>query len=235
MENEAEWRDALRGAVTGLQLRSENDLERFGQRVASSAKRLCPVDTGRLRSSITTTGVQHESDDVAYVEVGTNVKYAHYIEFGTSRMSPQPFLRPALLANAVLGLAGRVDAVGVVAKAQRKDRAATKAGERAAAAAYKASPEAQARSEDKARTKAKRQAAAAARMQTRAAKAGRSVSDQITHEQVQRDARREARQQVKEMADAKRLARNARARERAAERRIEARGRAAAKRRLGGA
>lgn len=54
------------------------------------AKRDCPVDTGRLRSSIT-----HETDkNTAYI--GTNVEYAPYVEMGTSRMRAQPFLEPAM-------------------------------------------------------------------------------------------------------------------------------------------
>lgn len=35
-----------------------------------------------------------DSEDVVYV-VGTNVEYAAYVEFGTSKMSAQPYLRPA--------------------------------------------------------------------------------------------------------------------------------------------
>lgn len=54
------------------------------------AKQDCPVDTGRLRSSIT-----HETDkNTAYI--GTNVEYAPYVEMGTSRMRAQPFLEPAM-------------------------------------------------------------------------------------------------------------------------------------------
>lgn len=33
-------------------------------------------------------------DDVVYI-VGTNVEYAAYVEFGTSRQQAQPYLRPA--------------------------------------------------------------------------------------------------------------------------------------------
>lgn len=72
------------------------DLLRRAIRVESAAKRLCPVDTGRLRASIT-----HDlSEDVRglFAQVGTDVEYAKYVELGTSRMSAQPFLRPALRA-----------------------------------------------------------------------------------------------------------------------------------------
>jgi len=59
--------------------------------VEAEAKRRAPVDTGRLRSSINS-GV---SGDVA--KVGTDVEYAPYMEYGTSRFpTGKPFLRPAL-------------------------------------------------------------------------------------------------------------------------------------------
>ena len=58
------------------------------------AKRNAPVDTGRLRSSIT-----HEvggDPEGIVARVGTNVEYAPHLEYGTSRMKARPFLRPAL-------------------------------------------------------------------------------------------------------------------------------------------
>ena len=45
--------------------------------VENEAKRLCPVDTGDLRNSIT-----HEVDDGVGI-VGTNKEYAPYVEYGT--------------------------------------------------------------------------------------------------------------------------------------------------------
>lgn len=82
-------------------LQSENgyiakDLARRGNKVSNQAKRLCPVDTGRLRSSITM--VLGQDGDGLFAMVGTNVDYAEYVEFGTSTQRPQPFLRPALKA-----------------------------------------------------------------------------------------------------------------------------------------
>jgi HK97 gp10 family phage protein len=64
--------------------------------VDRAAKNLCPVDTGRLRSSINwRLGVDGRG---LYATIGTNVEYAPYVEFGTRYMAAQPFLRPALNA-----------------------------------------------------------------------------------------------------------------------------------------
>lgn len=73
------------------------DLQRRALQVDAAAKRLCPVDTGRLRSSITSEIGQDGQGLVA--AIGTNVEYAPYIELGTSRMAAQPFLLPALEAG----------------------------------------------------------------------------------------------------------------------------------------
>lgn len=71
------------------------DLLRRTIQVEGAAKRLCPVDTGRLRSSIS-----HELalDSGLVGRVGTNVEYAPFVELGTYKMAAQPFLRPALSA-----------------------------------------------------------------------------------------------------------------------------------------
>lgn len=70
------------------------DLVRRTVQVETAAKRLCPVDTGRLRSSITR-AVDVDSNGLVGV-VGSDVDYAEHVEFGTSRAAAQPFLRPAL-------------------------------------------------------------------------------------------------------------------------------------------
>lgn len=91
-------------------------LETIGLVAERYAKEKAPVDTGRLRNSIS-----HEVDDDT-VYVGTNVEYAPYLEFGTGKfaeggggrptpwsyqddkgnwhttngMKPQPYLKPAI-------------------------------------------------------------------------------------------------------------------------------------------
>lgn len=69
-------------------------LKSQGIRVQRRAKQRCPVDTGRLRSSIVEA---LGSDSKGLVErIGTDVAYGKHVELGTSRMRAQPFLRPAL-------------------------------------------------------------------------------------------------------------------------------------------
>ena len=65
-------------------------LEVIGGKAEGYAKALCPVDTGRLRNSIT-----HQQMDENTEVIGTNVEYAPYVELGTSRMGARPYLRPA--------------------------------------------------------------------------------------------------------------------------------------------
>lgn len=70
-------------------------LKKVGIRVQRRAKQLCPVDTGRLRSSVAEELGQE--GPVLVERIGTDVNYAPYVELGTSRA--QPFLRPALAAE----------------------------------------------------------------------------------------------------------------------------------------
>ena len=65
-------------------------LEKIGLMSEAYAKDMCPVDTGRLRASIT-----HETGEDSVI-IGTNVEYAGYVELGTSKQDPQPYLVPSL-------------------------------------------------------------------------------------------------------------------------------------------
>ena len=57
------------------------------------ARERAPVDTGYLRASIfTREGAQGSA---WWGEVEAGAEYAAYVEHGTSRARPQPFLRPA--------------------------------------------------------------------------------------------------------------------------------------------
>lgn len=82
----------------------------IGMTVAGYAQDLCPVDTGRLRDSIT--HAYNDDNEQVTLLVGTNVEYAPYVELGhrqqPGRFVPKikkrlkrswvpgkPFLRPA--------------------------------------------------------------------------------------------------------------------------------------------
>lgn len=83
--------DNTEEVISGLSQAFDRGLEKIGLTAERYAANLCPVDTGRLRNSITSTVGSGEK--AAYI--GTNVEYAPYVEMGTSRMREQPFLRPA--------------------------------------------------------------------------------------------------------------------------------------------
>lgn len=69
----------------------EQALTAIGLTAETYAKKDCPVDTGRLRNSIT-----HAVDSGEQaVYIGTNVEYAAPVELGTSRSRARPYLRPA--------------------------------------------------------------------------------------------------------------------------------------------
>lgn len=70
-------------------------LEIIGGKAETYAKKICPVDTGNLRNSIT-----HQRYDENTEVVGSNVEYAPYVELGTHKMKARPFLRPAAEGHA---------------------------------------------------------------------------------------------------------------------------------------
>lgn len=98
------------GQVASIQIVSDNTdkvveelgtamsraLEAVGIEAESDAARLCPVDTGRLRNSITHAV---DEDDKSAI-IGTNVEYAEYVHNGTRHQAAQPFLTDAVNQNA---------------------------------------------------------------------------------------------------------------------------------------
>jgi phage gpG-like protein len=62
------------------------ELYRRGVVVQSRARQLCPVDTGRLRASITVEMTRNRSRLAC--RVGTNVKYARFVHDGTGIYGP---------------------------------------------------------------------------------------------------------------------------------------------------
>ena len=69
----------------------QDGLEAGARIVETYAKLTVPVDTGTLKSSIMV-------DEVTPVQaiIAPHTDYAEHVEFGTSRMEAQPYMRPAL-------------------------------------------------------------------------------------------------------------------------------------------
>ena len=68
-------------------------------RIKSSAESSVPVDTGKLRESISVN--VSESGMGGTVTAGNSkARHAHLVEFGTVKTQAQPFLHPALEAEA---------------------------------------------------------------------------------------------------------------------------------------
>ena len=78
-------------ALSELEEKIEVGLEACGMMMETFAKGKCPVDTGRLRNSIT-----HASNEPKSMSVGTNVEYGPYVEMGTSKMGARPFIEPSV-------------------------------------------------------------------------------------------------------------------------------------------
>lgn len=72
----------------------KNALWAIGATAEGHAKEKCPVDTGRLRNSIS----HAETEDSAYI--GTNVEYAPYVELGSRGRSGAHFLKDAAADHA---------------------------------------------------------------------------------------------------------------------------------------
>lgn len=88
-DNSAEVIEAKNAAVMRA-------LEAIGLQAEGYAKLKAPVDTGRLRNSITHSLAPEEEA----VYIGTNVEYAPYVEYGTRRTKAQPYLKPAVQDHA---------------------------------------------------------------------------------------------------------------------------------------
>ena len=74
-----------------LMWKASSFLKKITEECVDNAKTLCPVDTGKLRDSITI--LSESAEKCVY---GSNVEYSLYVEIGTKNMAAQPYLRPSL-------------------------------------------------------------------------------------------------------------------------------------------
>ena len=84
-----DYKDNSQQILSALEKGIKNALEAIGLTAETYAKKATPVDTGRLRNSIS-----HTVDgEAAYI--GSNVEYAPYVELGTSRAKAHHMLQKA--------------------------------------------------------------------------------------------------------------------------------------------
>lgn len=83
------FKDNTDEVLSALEKAIENGLTAIGMTAEGYAKRETPVDTGRLRNSISNT----TDGNAAYI--GTNVEYAPYVELGARGRQPVHMLRRA--------------------------------------------------------------------------------------------------------------------------------------------
>lgn len=83
-------RDIERNA-DAVPARARRAVEKVGHDTVATAQAIVPVDTGNLKSSIS---VDFTDDGLGF-EAGPMASYGEFVEEGTSRMSPEPYLGPA--------------------------------------------------------------------------------------------------------------------------------------------
>ncbi len=87
---------AIRKLPQNIQKRVLKGALRAGGRViVKDAKQRVPVDSGTLKKSIVVVTGRSKEGALMFVTTKSSAFYSHLIEFGTSKMRPQPFLRPA--------------------------------------------------------------------------------------------------------------------------------------------
>jgi len=84
-------RERIRGLPGALQDKVRKLVNASALRIQSGAKTRCPVDTGRLRGSYRA----YFYDDGMAAEVGSDVQYAQFVEFGTGRAGAASGVTPA--------------------------------------------------------------------------------------------------------------------------------------------
>ena len=87
--------DITRAASTTGQ-RAQAVIRKTAVDIESDAKKLAPVDTGNLKGSIGHSDLRTVGRSGSLsVEIGPTASYGVFLEHGTSRMAPQPFMGPA--------------------------------------------------------------------------------------------------------------------------------------------
>ena len=83
------FKDNTDEVLSALEKAKKRGLEAIGLVAEGHAKKIAPVDTGRLRNSISNA----TDDEAAYI--GTNVEYAPYVELGSPTIKAHHMLQKA--------------------------------------------------------------------------------------------------------------------------------------------
>ena len=83
------YKDNTQEVLSALEKAKKRGLEAIGLVAEGHAKKITPVDTGRLRNSIS-----HATDDEA-AYIGTNVEYGPYVELGSPTIKAHHMLQKA--------------------------------------------------------------------------------------------------------------------------------------------
>lgn len=112
--NTRAYERGLRRLLGGMSDDVKNAIDRTRVDVQNEARRRAPVDTGRLRSSIVSRAM-NTGRSVGYV-VGTNVKYAAAVEYGTAPHVIRPKNKKALFWPGARHPVGKVNHPGTRAQ-----------------------------------------------------------------------------------------------------------------------
>lgn len=88
------WANNVLKAASGVDVLGKRAVEKVGKRAAATARKAAPTETGRLSRSI------RVKVDGTRAVVETDLYYARFQEFGTSKMAPNPFMGPAFQRHA---------------------------------------------------------------------------------------------------------------------------------------
>lgn len=84
------------GALTAVELRTRAVVVEYATKILNESRERVPVLTGTLKNS---SNLQIE-DMGQKATVYYSAEYAAFVELGTSKMGPRPYLGPAVVANA---------------------------------------------------------------------------------------------------------------------------------------
>lgn len=77
-------------AADQVEAKAPSIVEKTAYDIQATGQKIAPVDTGLLKSSIST------DVDGLEAEIGPTADYGGYVEDGTSRMAAQPYMGPAV-------------------------------------------------------------------------------------------------------------------------------------------